>query len=221
LHFVEDFCDWLRDKKIAESSSIDSVTCRKTDAKLCCLCANYETVSMSSLRKILSSRANGARSQGPVTPHGIQRSSQNARRHGLLAKCVVLDAECKETFESLLSQYEARFQPADDIEFGMIEEMISSYWRLRRAWAIETRLLEDLITGKRADDAIGGITAAFSAAAGPNSLALMHRYETRLHMMYQRALHNLLLLRAAGMPNEPNPVPEHSAALLGPDPDDR
>jgi hypothetical protein len=25
----------------------------------------------------------------------------------------------------------------------------------------------------------------------------MHRYETRLHMVYQRALHNLLLLRAA------------------------
>ena len=110
---------------------------------------------MSSLRKILSSRANGARSRGPVTPQGIQRSSQNARRHGLLSKCVVLDEECKETFESLLGQYEARFQPADDIEFGMIEEMISSYWRLRRAWAIETRLLEDQITGKPVDDAVG------------------------------------------------------------------
>jgi hypothetical protein len=171
---------------------------------------------MSSLRKILSSRANGARSGGPVTPSGIQRSSQNARRHGLLAKCIVLEEESAETFESLLAQYEARFQPADDIEFGMIEEMMSSYWRLRRAWAIETRLLEDQITGLRVDDAIGSITSAFSAAAGPHPLALMHRYETRLHMMYQRALHNLLLLRAAGIPNEPNPIIEHLPALPAP-----
>jgi len=37
----------------------------------------------------------------------------------------------------------------------------------------------------------------------------MHRYETRLHMVYQRALHNLLLLRAA-VPNEPSPISEHS-----------
>ena len=35
----------------------------------------------------------------------------------------------------------------------------------------------------------------------------MHRYETRLHMLYQRALHNLLLLRAT-VPNEPNPISE-------------
>ncbi len=168
---------------------------------------------MSSLRKILSSRANGARSRGPVTPQGMERSSQNARRHGLLSKCAVLEEESREVFESLLAQYENRFQPADDIEFGMIEEMMSAYWRLRRAWAIETRLLEDQITGAPADDALGSITAAFSAAAGPGPLALMHRYETRLHMMYQRALHNLFLLRASAIPNEPNPDSEQPPDL--------
>ena len=36
----------------------------------------------------------------------------------------------------------------------------------------------------------------------------MHRYETRLHLMYQRALHNLLLLRTAVIPNEPSPISE-------------
>jgi len=51
------------------------------------------------------------------------------------------------------------------------------------------------------------------------TLGLMHRYETRLHLMYQRALHNLVLLRAAspsppapnpGVPNEPSPISGHS-----------
>ena len=37
---------------------------------------------MSSFRRIISSRANGALSAGPKTDAGKRRSSQNARRHG-------------------------------------------------------------------------------------------------------------------------------------------
>jgi hypothetical protein len=47
---------------------------------------------------------------------------------------------------------------------------------------------------------------AFSGLADGPALALIHRYEARLHLMYQRALHNLLLLRIAAVPNEPNPI---------------
>src|SRR5205807_1210714 len=36
-------------------------------------------------------------------------------------------------------------------------------------------------------------------------LPLLHRYEARLHLMYQRALHNILLLRTVGTPNQPSP----------------
>ena len=42
----------------------------------------------------------------------------------------------------------------------------------------------------------------------------MHRYETRLHMIYQRAFHNLLLLRAA-IPNDPSPISEHPLLPAG------
>src|ERR1017187_2811475 len=93
----------------------------------------------SSLRRILASRANGAGSQGPSTPQGKQRSSQNAIRHGLLARCIVLDKESRPAFEALLTQPLYSLQPADGGEFGMVEEMVASYWRMRRAWAIETR----------------------------------------------------------------------------------
>ena len=54
---------------------------------------------------------------------------------------------------------------------GMVEEMASAFWRLRRNWAIENHLLR--------------------------------RYETRIHVMYQRALYNLLILRSARNRSEP------------------
>jgi hypothetical protein len=50
--------------------------------------------------------------------------------------------------------------------------------------------------------------AAFAELAAQPQLGLLHRYESRLHLMYQRALHSMLLLRQAAPPpticaNEP------------------
>jgi len=165
---------------------------------------------MSSLRKIESARANGARSHGPVTAEGKQRSAQNAMRHGLLARCVVLDNEAREGFDALFELHLDRLQPADGVEFGFIEEMVSSYWRMRRAWAIETRLLQKRLDDQPGADELSRLAGAFENLAASQSIGLIHRYDTRLNCMYQRALKNLLLLRKAGMPNEPNPISGHS-----------
>src|SRR5919198_5519665 len=97
---------------------------------------------MTSQRRLLASRANGARSRGPVTPEGKRRSSQNATKHGLLARCVVLSNESTDGFDDLVNSYIDRFQPADELELGMVEEMAANYWRLRRAWAIQNGTLQ-------------------------------------------------------------------------------
>jgi hypothetical protein len=166
---------------------------------------------MSSLRRILSSRVNGRISKGPATAVGKLRSSQNALRHGLLARCLVLEDESPEAFQALLAQYVDRLQPADDLELDVVEEMVAACWRLRRSWAIETHMMDTAPaeTGSDSDTPIGRITAAFKTLAASPVLPLMHRYETRFHMIYQRALYNLLLLRTA-IPNEPSPISEHS-----------
>src|ERR1035438_8306311 len=62
--------------------------------------------------------------------------------------------------------------------------MVASRWRLRRAWAIEARMLEKQI--------------AAQTAAGDLD-------------RYQRAMHNLLLLRVIELPNEPSPISGQSA----------
>src|SRR5215510_2766816 len=95
---------------------------------------------MSSQRRINASRANGQKSRGPVTPEGKQRSSVNAIRHGLLAKCVLIPGESAEAFHEVLNQFVAHFSPLDYVEFGFIEEMVASYWRMRRTMTIETTM---------------------------------------------------------------------------------
>lgn len=158
---------------------------------------------MSSLRQIYAARANGALSQGPVTPEGRRRSSQNALKHGLLSRRVVLESESPEDFQTLLDQHTAHLSPVDDVEVGFIEEMASSSWRLRRLWAIETSVMDEALAAEPEGDDFSRTAAAFQKLAASPALGLIHRYETRLHTMYQRSLRNMLVTRAASKPEEP------------------
>src|SRR5580692_5344406 len=164
---------------------------------------------MSSLRRVQSSKANGALSKGPSTQAGKERSSLNALRHGMCAKCIVLDHESRENFLILLQQHVDHFQPANEVEFGMIEEMCASYWRQRRAWSIETGMLDKQIALQPGENIAERMAGAFDTLAAAPSLPLLHRYETRLHLMYQRALRTFTILRTACPPNDPSPISEH------------
>lgn len=150
---------------------------------------------MASERRARAARENGARSRGPRTEEGKQRSAFNAVRHGLLAQCVVLENESREGFDELVAQYVERLAPADGVEAGMVEEMAAAYWRMRRAWAIENRMMRDAIRNRPEAEEIGRIAGAFGELAAAGRLDLIHRYETRLHRVFQRALWNLTALR--------------------------
>ena len=108
-------------------------------------------------------------------------------------------------------------RPADGVELGLVEEMLSAFWRQRRAWAIETRIMDTAISREPADhDELTRLADAFTAVAAQPQLELMHRYETRLHRIFQRALSNLIRMRAlkvpppekTTLPNEPSPISE-------------
>jgi hypothetical protein len=98
----------------------------------------------------------------------------------------------------------------------MIEEMCASYWRQRRAWAIETASLDNQIALQPAVNNADRMATAFDTLAAAPSLPLLHRYETRLHLMYQRALRTLIMLRTVKLPNEPSPISEHPPAAPQP-----
>src|ERR1039457_3625563 len=157
---------------------------------------------MISQKRIRAARANGALSRGPKTPEGKARS-RNAVRSRRLTDGVVLGQESREAFQELFNFHVDCFSPLDDVEMGMVEEMASAYWRLRRNWAIENYLLESTAAAQPEGPELPRIAAAFSELSAGPQLANLRRYETRLHVMYQRALHNLLILRNAKNQSEP------------------
>ncbi len=184
----------------------------------------------SSLRRTGASPANGALSRGPRTPPGETLSSQNAIRHGLLAKCVVLTGESRQEFDALLQQHLDHFAPAEGVDLGYIEEIVAAAWRLRRASGIETRVFDEAVAAQPPGDERDRMAGALARLAARPEFALLHRYKTRLHRSYQRALQNFIILREAlppnensvhqTVPNEPGPILEHPGAshLLPGDP---
>jgi hypothetical protein len=175
---------------------------------------------MSSNRRINSSRANGALSHGPSSPEGKKRSSQNAVQHGLLAQCLLLTGEDAANFEILMQNHERRFQPADGIELGIIEEMCAAYWRLHRVWTIETHTLDHQIAIQPAGNPFPRLVDASNQLAFQPGAALMQRYETRLQNMYSRAIRTFELLKTIELPDQddepntelpkgPSPISEH------------
>jgi hypothetical protein len=157
---------------------------------------------MISEKRILAARANGARSRGPKTPEGKARS-RNAVRSRRLADCTVLGNESREGFLSLFKFHVDCFSPLDEVEMGMVEEMASAYWRIRRNWTIESHLIDSAAAGQPEGPAVPRIAAAYTELSATPHFASLRRDETRLHVMYQRALSNLLFLRNAKNRVEP------------------
>jgi hypothetical protein len=157
---------------------------------------------MSSLRTVPSSKANGAPA---VTPH----SPENSIIHGLCADCIVLEDEERENFLNLLQQHVNHFRPVDEVEFGLVEEMCAARWRQRRAWSIETRMFENQIARPPDGDGLDRMVIAFDSMASAPPLSVLHRYETRLNLTYQRTLRTLIMLRTLKAPNDPSPISEH------------
>ena len=173
---------------------------------------------MATIRQIQANRANAKRSTGPASETGKKASSQNAVRHGLIARAVVLKAESTERFEELLASFVAEFQPATANEHALVETLAVARWRLMRNWMLITALLETETANQ--DPQTGGdpVLAAMAfrkLADSSQALHLLQRYETALDRQYSRALNNLLKVR----PGQ-NPSPHRrKESAAGPKPD--
>src|SRR5436190_13603903 len=87
---------------------------------------------MVSQSQFAANRLNALHSTGPVTAPGKQRSSQNARTHGLFCKDLVLPGEDPDQLKSIHRSMLERFRPQDAIELNLVERIVQAHWKLRR-----------------------------------------------------------------------------------------
>lgn len=97
---------------------------------------------MTSQKQIESNRRNALNSTGPRTEQGKRRSRHNAFRHGLTAETVVKGLEDARLYKSFQAAIISDYAPLSAVEHELILRLASLLWRLRRATAIETGLLE-------------------------------------------------------------------------------
>jgi hypothetical protein len=162
-------------------------------------------------KRAIASRANGAKSQGPTSSAGKGRSSANSTRHGLLAKSIVLTNESESVFQQFFDEHLQKLNPADGVEYAVVEEIAVAAWRLRRVWNVESTLFNKAIGRSAENSAPGRAADAFTSLGANNQLQLLDRYETRLQRMYQRALKTLEQLRKVP---QVQPYPEPNEPIL-------
>ena len=92
---------------------------------------------MRSRSQIETARRNGAKSNGPITPHGKYKSSPTRLQHGLLAKALLLPTESRDQFIALCDSLVLEFNPTTTAENLIVQRMIAAQWRLFRVWNYE------------------------------------------------------------------------------------
>jgi hypothetical protein len=177
---------------------------------------------MSSLRSV-SSRANGAKSQGPVTAAGKARSAQNSVTHGIFRSPFVLRNESNPAFLQLEAGFKEEWDPQGPTETALVEQMIICQWRLKRIWQTEVAAIDmqmdqdapEIAAGfKQIDEPCRGAIAFKHLADDSKFLDLMQRYDRTLSRQFDRALSRL---RELQRDRAPHPEPDTEAEPAQPD----
>ena len=93
---------------------------------------------MASAAQVRANRSNARKSTGPRTAEGKERASQNAVRHGLLAREAVIVGEDPTEFDAYREGMLATLAPVGPVEEMLAERVVGLSWRLRRAERLQS-----------------------------------------------------------------------------------
>jgi hypothetical protein len=99
---------------------------------------------MSTEAQTLANRRNAQKSTGPRTSEGKAIVSQNAVKHGLLARHDVISSESQDDFRLYRDQLLAELAPASPMESILAERIVSLSWRLKRVCRIQNQTIDAL-----------------------------------------------------------------------------
>ena len=150
---------------------------------------------MRSPAQIASSRANGARSRGPITARGKRNSSLNSTRHGFSAPDPSLDHDPPAAFIELRDRFMVNLRPRNVDEAQLIQIMAVARWRQLQVIQAQTISLNEAMASHLPDsaEATARIVRAFETAPEFHTL---HRYEAAFDRHSSRVLRRLLYLQS-------------------------
>jgi hypothetical protein len=90
--------------------------------------------------QLAANAANAQHSTGPRTSEGKNRSSQNASKHGLTAREVVIAPGEQEEFHHLVADCQADVKPQGAIQQTLFNQLVAAAWNLHRIRRMEAEL---------------------------------------------------------------------------------
>ena len=142
---------------------------------------------------------------GPRTAAGKAVVALNAVQHGLLSRQAVIQGESEAELVELGKRLRGQLAPMGELELLLVDRIVSTAWRLRRAIALETMLFDT----ERGDSS--AYYGALAYKGDRDKLQLLSRYELTLERSLFRALHELQRLQAE---RQGQPVPPPVAVDL-------
>jgi hypothetical protein len=147
---------------------------------------------MSAATRAQVNRDNAKNSTGPRTEEGKNTSRLNALNHGLASTQVVLPHESREDYEKMKAAFEEAHEIGSDFERELFNRMVDAWWRLQRAYRVETQFLaqrEEAIANQ-ADGPQGdaAIAMMFSDPKEMSRFRLFMRYLASAERAWNRAV---------------------------------
>ena len=160
---------------------------------------------MATKKQLIANRKNAKRSTGPKD---TSLTRLNALKHGILSKEVLLEGEKRKDLEELGRRLRQELAPQGELEIILVDRIISSLWRLKRALKVESAGMSwsyehglQTWDGRPRDER----QACMDMFMGKEH-ERMQRYETTIERQIYRALHELIRLQSARKGEKP-PAP--------------
>ena len=159
-------------------------------------------MSQPSQAQIEANRRNAKHGRGPNTEHGKRRSSQNAMRHGLTGRVVVLPSEDMEAYKIFSKELVDSLNPETPMERQLAQTVADTQWRLNRARSFEDGMLalgsfEEAGNFDAASPEIhSALTAAKVFREHSKDFVNLSLYEQRLSRAHKEAFSQLRELQA-------------------------
>ena len=137
---------------------------------------------MTSPSQIAANQANAQHSTGPATAEGKARVSQNAVRHGLTARHLVIRDDEREEFDALQLSLSEELDPQGALETLAFHEILHAAWNLQRFRRLEAEI------------SLGTI-GDFTDPATTAVLDRLTRYQARAQRAWHKAIQELRVLQ--------------------------